>query len=57
MTKYKPQLPFSTPLYLLIPTYEKEIKKGVQTKKYPKPTNEMINRSTHTRDFSHELVE
>lgn len=40
MAEYKPQLPFSTPLYLLIPTYETI--KGVPTKKYPKPTDEMI---------------
>lgn len=34
MSDYRPQLPFSTPLKLLIPTYENVT--GVNVKKYPK---------------------
>lgn len=34
MSEYRPQFPFSTPLYLLIPAYETV--KGVTVKKYPK---------------------
>lgn len=40
MAEYKPKLPFSTPLYLLIPTYETI--KGVTKKIYPEPIDEMM---------------
>lgn len=40
MANYKPQTPYSTPVYLLIPTYETI--KGVPKKTYPKPTDDMI---------------
>lgn len=40
MADYKPQLPFSKPLYLLVPTYE--MVKGVEKKLYPEPTDKMI---------------
>lgn len=40
MSEFKPQLPYSTPLYLLIPTYA--IIKGVEKKIYPEPSKEFI---------------
>lgn len=40
MADYRPQLPFSSPFYLLSPTYE--MVKGAEEKYYPAPTNEMI---------------
>lgn len=40
MADYVPQLPFSTPLYLLSPTYEKI--KGVNKKTYPEPSSDKI---------------
>jgi hypothetical protein len=40
MAEYKPQLPYSTPLYLLIPEYQEV--KGVPVKKYPEPNHEMM---------------
>ncbi len=40
MAAYRPKLPFSTPLYLLVPTYAPS--KGVQVKKYPEPNREML---------------
>lgn len=36
MSKYKPSLPFNTPMYLLIPTAE--IIRGVEVKKYGEPS-------------------
>lgn len=37
MARYHPRLPFSTPLYLLVPSYETV--KGVPVKTYPDPTD------------------
>lgn len=40
MAYYKPQTPYSTPIYLLIPIYETV--KGVPKTIYPEPTDDMI---------------
>lgn len=37
---YRPQFPFNTPLYLLIPTYETV--KGVRVKKYPETSDDLM---------------
>ncbi len=40
MADFKPSLPYSCPVYLLVPTYETI--KGTPVKKYPEPAEEMI---------------
>lgn len=40
MAEYMAKLPFSTPLYLLKPKYE--VVKGVNVKRYPDATNDML---------------
>lgn len=37
---FTPDLPYNTPLYLLIPSYEDV--KGVTVKKYPKPSKDLV---------------
>lgn len=41
MNEYKPPLPFTAPVYLLIPTSIKKVK-GVLVKEYPEPSDDMI---------------
>ena len=40
MSEFKPALPYSTPIYLLNPSYETV--KGVPVKKYPDPAENML---------------